>query len=76
MRLKSARLANKKSKKGTSVAPRKISLLSRSKLELLDILDLRSDKSNIEAPTDLVAKDGEPDKNKDKDKDKDKEVGK
>ena len=67
-RSKSARLVNKKSKKGTSVALRKISLLPRSELELLDILDLRSDKSNVEAPIDLVAKDGKPDK--------DKEVGK
>ena len=49
-------------------------MLPRSELELLDILDLRSDKSNIEAPIDSVAKDGEPDK--DKDKDKDKEVDK
>ena len=46
-------------------------MLPRSELELSDILDLRSDKSNIEAPIDSVAKDGEPDKDKDKDKDKD-----
>ena len=46
-------------------------MLPRSELELLDILDLRSDKSNVEAPTDSAAKDGEPDKDKDKDKDKD-----
>ena len=55
-------------------------MLPRSELELSDILDLRSDKSNVEAPIDSVAKDGEPDKDKDKDKDvdkdKDKEVGK
>ena len=75
-RPKSVRLANKKSKKGISVAPRKISLLPRSELELLDILDLRSDKSNVEAPTDSVAKDGEPDKDKDKDKDVDKDIDK
>ena len=78
MRPKSARLANKKSKKGISVAPRKIRLLPRSELELSDILDLRSDKSNVEAPIDSVAKDGESDtdKDKNKDKDKDKDVGK
>ena len=51
-------------------------MLPRSELELSDILDLRSDKSNIEAPTDSVAKDGEPDKDKDKDKDVDKDVDK
>ena len=55
-------------------------MLPRSELELLDILDLRSDKSNTEAPVDSVAKDGEPDKDKDKDvdvdKDKDVDVGK
>ena len=53
-------------------------MLPRSELELLDILDLRSDKSNVEAPIDSVAKDGKPDKdkNKDKDIDKDKNVDK
>ena len=49
-------------------------MLPRSELELSDILDLRSDKSNTEAPIDSVAKDGEPDKDKDKDKDKDVDV--
>ena len=51
-------------------------MLPRSELELSDILDLRSDKSNVEAPIDSVAKDGEPDKDKDKDKDIDKDVDK
>ena len=51
-------------------------MLPRSELELSDILDLRSDKSNVETPVDSVAKDGKPDKDKDVDKDVDKDIDK